>query len=169
MPKYRSFQYRLLQRSLVTNILLQKWNIIPDNKCSFCKNEIESVTHLLSECCEVRKLWMKFLEFVQQKYRIYDVCLSTKTIIVNEISKDNLVNFLCLVTKQFIYRQRCMGKSIEFSILKNVLYHVECVEKYIAIKNDKLNVHKKWKCQQTLDRYETVSGSQIIQEYIDDM
>ena len=42
IAKYRSFQYRLLQRSIVTNIQLRKWNIIPDDICSFCKEQQET-------------------------------------------------------------------------------------------------------------------------------
>ena len=37
VAKYRSFQYRLLQRGLVTNILLEKWGIVSSSMCSFCR------------------------------------------------------------------------------------------------------------------------------------
>ena len=39
VAKYRSFQYRLLQRSLVTNVLLYKWGIKVSDSCSFCGHE----------------------------------------------------------------------------------------------------------------------------------
>ena len=44
VTKYRSFQYRLLQRGLVTNIQLYKWDIVEDNLCTFCHQEVEDTS-----------------------------------------------------------------------------------------------------------------------------
>ena len=46
VPKYRSFQYRLLQRALVMNTHLYKWKIRGDELCSFCNEEREVSEHL---------------------------------------------------------------------------------------------------------------------------
>ena len=52
---------------------------------------------------------------------------------------------MCLITKQYIYRQRCFGKELNFRELKGVIRNVENIEKYIAEKNDKVKTHeKKW-------------------------
>ena len=39
VPKLRSFQYRLLQRGIITNIQLCRWGIVSNEKCSFCMEE----------------------------------------------------------------------------------------------------------------------------------
>ena len=47
--KLRSFQYLLLQNALVTNKTLKQYKI-KDDKCTFCKIESETITHLLYDC-----------------------------------------------------------------------------------------------------------------------
>ena len=41
--KYRSFQYRLLMRAIVTNVQLKKWSIIDSSDCTFGCKETETV------------------------------------------------------------------------------------------------------------------------------
>ena len=54
-------------------------------------------------------------------------------------------NFLCLVTKQFVYRMRCMRKDLFVGALKKEFRKIESLEKYIAIKNNRLEKHyRKW-------------------------
>ena len=36
VAKYRSFQYRISQRGIVTNIPLRAWNMRPNDNCTFC-------------------------------------------------------------------------------------------------------------------------------------
>ena len=48
VTKYRDFQYRLLQRGLVTNIQLYKWGIKPSELCSFCGQERERQYYIFS-------------------------------------------------------------------------------------------------------------------------
>ena len=43
VTKCRNFQYRLLQRGLVTNIQLEKWNILPSANCTFCHKVPETI------------------------------------------------------------------------------------------------------------------------------
>ena len=57
----------------------------------------------------------------------------------------HIKNFLCLITKQYIYRQKCCGKKLEFFELRLIIYQLQNVEKYIAIKNNRLQKHLcKW-------------------------
>ena len=70
-----------------------------------------------------------------------------KNIILNELvqKKGHVVNFLCLVTKQFIYSQRCLKRSLNFPALKALYRHIRNVEKFIAVKNNRVAIHaKKW-------------------------
>ena len=57
----------------------------------------------------------------------------------------NIKNFICLVTKAHIYKQRCIGEKPSISQLKAYVKSLESYEKYYATKNNKLKVHfKKW-------------------------
>ena len=57
----------------------------------------------------------------------------------------HVANFIVLIAKQFIYRQRCLGEKVEFNHLRRIILSVENIEKYIAVKQGKIKIHaKKW-------------------------
>ena len=149
-PKYRSFQYRLLQRGLVTNIQLEKWNIMASNLCSFCHQEKESVSHMLWSCPVVRDLWEGVQEFIQNRFGPVQLNMTIENVLVNKIYRKmgHAINFICLIVKQFIYSQRCLKKELLLPVLLAKIRQVESIEKYIAVKNSKLTVHhSKWQTQ----------------------
>ena len=78
IANYRSFQYRLLQRGLVTNIQLKKWNISETDKCYFCHQTIETITHLLYECKKVQEIWTKVFQWIQLKFPSQPLEISKK-------------------------------------------------------------------------------------------
>ena len=140
VTKYRSFQYRLLQRALVSNIELAKWKMIDSDLCSFCNQDRETIVHLLCECSVVLELWGEFKKYVKDKFEPKEVKLSPVSIIFNNVveGKKNVINFLCLLTKQFIYARRCMKQPLHFVALCNIFRKVERMEKYIAVKNNQV-------------------------------
>ena len=147
VPKYRSFQYRLLQRALVTNVELKKWGIVESDRCTFCELERETLKHLLFECKYVQSLWTQLVEFLQQNYCNQILNLSISTVIFNKMVdiKGHVVNFVCLIAKQYVYRKRCQKDIPSFVELKRMILSIQNVEKYIAVKNNKLSTHlKKW-------------------------
>ena len=104
VPKYRSCQYRILQRGLVTNIQLSKWGMRESELCSFCKSEPETTSHLLADCPIVRELWNKVEKHIYLEYGLLNLNTSTEAIILNRlVGYKSVVNFICLLTKQFIY------------------------------------------------------------------
>ena len=164
IPKYRSFKYRLLQRSLVTNIQLNKWDLIGDNSCSFCSQQPETVLHLITtQCQEVRKLWRDFAHYIVLRFKLRDLQLNDQNILLNNLvnKKHHVVNFLCLITKQYIYAQRCLKKDLSFNQLKLRFNLIENMKKYIAVKKGTIAIHdKKWKLYT-----EQPDVEQIVQEY----
>ena len=143
VTKYRSFQYRLLQRGLVTNIQLEKWNIVSSAMCTFCRCELETVPHLLWFCPQVQHLWFAVLRYMRQYCWDIPQQPSVTQVLLNKLCdvKGHVVNFMCLITKQYIYRKRCQKESTSFPELKNIFRGVENIEKYIATKNNKLPHH----------------------------
>ena len=172
VPKLRSFQYRLLQRGLVTNILLEKWQIIPSRYCTFCKQEPETVEHLFVSCPEVRRLWSDLIQYLNGKYNINLKQPGAREIILNKLTehpKNHVVNFICLITKQFIYRQRCCKEQIHINAVVCAVNKVENIEKYIASKNGKLKMHmRKW--QKNVSSNNNVeSVDEFLYRYIENM
>ena len=173
VPKYRSFQYRLLQRGLVTNIQLFKWDIKESENCYFCGRDRETISHLLFLCPIVKELWDQVFMFIREKYQV-KLEVSTSTVLLNTVydRKNHVVNFMCLVTKQYIYSQRCLNKQLNFAELKGKFRNLQNIEKYIAIKNQRLLAHeKKWDEKGVNDRRAEISSSisQFIESYVQQM
>ena len=147
IAKLRSFQYRLLQRGLVTNINLKQWNIIDSELCTFCHQAPESVMHLMIECSEVKSMWTQFYSYIQNRFGVQDICVNPRDRILNQIvkSRNSVVNFVCLLFKQFLYRQRCLKEVLDFKQFERYVKNIEHMEKFIAKKNNRLDTHqKKW-------------------------
>ena len=145
--KYRSFQYRLLQRGLVTNIQLYKWKITTTELCSFCSEEKETIIHLMYHCKIVQELWGKIIKMLQEKFSNQVMDISPTAIIFNKVFKqvNHVGNFVCLIAKQYIYSQKCLGGQPNYPVLVQRLRSLQAIERYIAIKNGKLRKHeKKW-------------------------
>ena len=119
VPKYRSFQYRLLQRGVVTNIHLYKWQIIEDDLCTFCKEHKETYSHIFSDCHYVKDMWKHIQEKAQMRYQI-SVCLNSHNIIFDAIvpTRAHVVNFWCLITKQYIYKTEMLGYAFKHTTIK---------------------------------------------------
>ena len=168
VPKLRSFQYRLLHRALILNSHLYRWGLMNTNLCSFCKSEKETIVHLFWNCEIVQELWQN-VRNLNSVYSNVTLSLSTKNVIFNRVhnSKKNIGNFLCLLTKQYIYKQRCLNKCLNFNELKNYVIRIENIEKYIAIKNCNQTAHTlKW---QKVDACPNASINDYVNEYVENM
>ena len=59
--------------------------------------------------------------------------------------KFHVVNLIALITKRYIYNQRCASKKPNFSSCEHLLYVTKEIEYYIARRNNKLSKHyAKW-------------------------
>ena len=88
------------------------------------------------------------------------------TVLMNNIvqSWSHIKNFACLVTKYYVYRQRCLKKTVTFEGFKLYCDRIQHMEKYYAIKNQKLHRHfKKWK----IDNFDNESLNNYIMQYAD--
>ena len=97
-------------------------------------------------CPIVSKLWQDVREYAEKEYQ-KELELSPVNIISNVITqpKSHVLNFICLVTKQYIYSQRCLKKMPLFNILVNIINRVRNIEKFIAIKNNRqIRYYRKW-------------------------
>ena len=169
--KLRSFQYRLLRNVISTNVHLKRWGLSDTDLCTFCHAQKENIQHLLYDCCEVKPLWKTYYEFCEKWFGSnIALSISIKNIILNSVCENNrfnVINFLCLVVKQYIYRQRCTKKPLNSSEMVRLFYTYKNSERYNAIVNNKLRLHeRKWNpnikwCDQPQD------VDDCIKEYIE--
>ena len=112
--KLRSFQYRLVNLALITNIDLYKWKIKNTDSCTFCQLERETYLHLFVKCKEVRKkMWVPLRRWLDY------YCYLELPDLADEIMLNNykgpyglLVNTIVLITKQYIYAKRCLQQAL---------------------------------------------------------
>ena len=146
IPKLRSFQYRLALKGIVTNVHLAKWKIISSNQCYFCDSHVETVEHLFYSCDRIKCIWDATLDFIRERTGSR-VALNHISCIFNTVHDNplHLANFVCLVTKQYLYKTKCLKRTLNKHNLLSELLYYENIEKYIAVKHNKLSVHNtKW-------------------------
>ena len=128
------------------NVKLFEWRIIYTPLCSFCKKQIETTQNLFFDCERVQAIWQELTSFIFSLYQ--EECTVTyKNVIFNEISTNKrlVINFMCLIVKQYVYKKRCTKKPLNFFEVKSLFKGIGSMEKYIATKNNKMNKHvNKW-------------------------
>lgn len=131
--KFRDFQFRLLHGAIITNTRLFQWNMKPDQSCSFCGMVPESTLHLFCECPSIAEIWSGVREHVAQNAAsdVVQLCdWSHKNIIFNLVhpKPGHIINLLIVVTKQFIYRQRCLNAPLFLPLLIQEYEHIYNIE-----------------------------------------
>ena len=72
--KMRSFQYKILQCSLTTNKFLNICSCkIGEDKCYFCKSEVETLEHLFWDCSKIKQFWASIVEVLEPFIKLHDV------------------------------------------------------------------------------------------------
>ena len=112
VPKYRSFQYRLLQRGLVTNVQLYKWKIIESDACYFCKQSSEDLSHLMYFCPIVQELWAQMHQYLESQQYGLPVVINLHNVLLNRIvEKKKPCSQLYLPSNKAIYLCTKMSKK----------------------------------------------------------
>ena len=141
VTKYASFQYRLLMRALVTNCQLFRWKKAESNQCTFCSMHKETVVHLFCECDKITPIWYSANSIMQELFG-ETIPITPRMIIYNE-DPNPVTRLIMTVTKQYIYRCRCMDEPMSPAALRQLIYQCKNIEKYYAIKNSILRKHRR--------------------------
>ena len=145
--KLRYFQFRVLNRVLTTNVIRNKWHPQVSQLCSFCQEQPEIVVHLLCQCSKIKPPWVKLSKWCKY-YMNINIMFDNKLIILNNYIglKENMVNTLIIMLKQFIYASKCLNEQPSFTGFISKLSYWYHVEKQITYnKNANINsFYKKW-------------------------
>ena len=155
--KLRSFQYRILHSAIILNTHLYKWNIKKSPKCYFCEIENETILHILVDCPQVKAIWLEVENICKQLNSCDDIKIDTWNILYNCINPNpfHVFNLICLITKQYIYATKCLGKRLNAYELKSKIVRIKSYELFKAKQTKKVIKHcKKWFIQ-----YETIDGA----------
>ena len=138
--KIRSFQYRILHRCLGINSKLYEWGIRETNLCDICKKEAETYSHLFYTCEKAQDLWSGVKEWTQLKMGLQlEIC--SKTVIFGTNSP--VQNLILNCTKLYIYFCKMSKTEPRQETLNRRIEEIKKTEKYIAIKNNKLQSFEK--------------------------
>lgn len=144
--KLRYFQYRLLCKSLYTNIHVAKWDPSVSQNCTFCDNAKETIVYLFIDCCETKKIWKALCKWLQYFHSI-KVSFTKEQIIFsnNKARSAKLINSITLITKFYIYKAKTLKKKPIFTELIMDVNRLKCTELYIAKRQDNLyKFARKW-------------------------
>ena len=140
IAKFKSFQYRLLHRAIITNVHMKRWKKLEDDGCTHCRTkEPETIKHLLFECSIAKTLLGEVAKIAQEMCGD-SVSIDYYKVICNEISDSDCaaVNFMCLICKQYIYRQRCLKEKPNAVSLRTEIRKYRNIEKYYAVKENSI-------------------------------
>ena len=146
--KIREFQYKVLNRDIVfTNENFLKIKMINSPQCTFCKNEIEFLEHLFSNCEITRSFWVALRSWLMEcninlePSSVFNVLIG----IFNAGEDFVIVNNLILVAKFYIYRCKLYAVKPAMRVLKIKIGAIHNIEGRIAFMRNKVEFHdKKW-------------------------
>ena len=147
--RLREFQYKLLSKKLITNIVVSKWcdNVKPN--CSFCDFGHETVMHLLCECKVTKSFWKTLERWLKYGCEI-NIKFSPSEIILNKThykQKSQLIDTIILTAKQYIYACKCLKEKPKLLPYLSKLHRIYITENAIARYDSKKNKkhEQKWK------------------------
>ena len=140
--KLQYLQYRILNKALTTNLVRSHWDTGVNAACTFCHDRTETIVHLLVECNYVNRLWSN-LEQICKHFLDTSVEFNAELITLNnyEGSSKELITFMIIALKQYIYSQKCFVKEPKFTEYMSKLSYWCTINRQYAIENQK---YKKW-------------------------
>ena len=140
--KYVAFQYKLVMRILTTNSFLFLISRKEDDRCTFCKETAESLTHLFLTCRYVKKFWDDIKQFLV-KYDIRQI--TDKQKIFGDLNSP-LITHIVVLAKYVIYKARRNERHPNVAHFQSCLKIDIETERYIAqTRNTLENFNEKWR------------------------
>ena len=109
--KMQWFQFQILSKKLVTNVMRNRWDRQNTEKCTFCKEKPETILHLLWDCTLVQDFWEKLRKWLKYICHLQPV-INAKIVVINQ-SEDEFIDLVILIAKQYIYAAKCMGETTQ--------------------------------------------------------
>ena len=133
---------------LITRLLAPHASTQSDSPlCDFCEEELETIEHLFFHCPKVCMFWDD-LKVLLNSLNI-TVSFDIKDVLFGILDTDNisnLVNYILLESKYFIYHCKLNKGFLCIRLLVDKFKKTFQTERFIAKKNNKIRLHdKKWK------------------------
>ena len=141
--KLRNFQYKYLLRIVPNNRYLFNCKIAPTVLCDFYSMQEENNAHLFWDCIYSQEFWSHIRIFLNDHNMQVDISyLNISFGILNRNSvKNEMINFIILLAKYYIYASKYKQQKPNFEGFKNILKQRKEIEHYNALSKDKLDYH----------------------------
>jgi len=145
--KLKWFQIRIVHRIIATNITLFSMHIAPDDKCTFCGHERESIEHVFWNCVKVQQFWQQLQVVLNAKCPNAIRVTFNKFIVLfghdDGFISDPVFDYIVVLAKFFIYKCRlggCVPQLCAFFKYLKFCYEVERYVAYLHMRSNKFNV-----------------------------
>ena len=140
--KLRSFQYRILHRTIDTNVLLKEMGVKDHDDCFFCDCNPETIEQLFGTVTGYSPLsalanWIWLVTQIEMEFSLESVLLGY----TNCMTCKNAINCIILVVKFFIYK----GRNPDFASVQSYLKFHYNIEKFACDLTHQDKILSKWK------------------------
>jgi hypothetical protein len=143
--KTQYLQYRFIHRILPTNEFLYKIGLINTYTCTFCKEENETIKHLMWSRKFASKFWSSVIDWLEKLNIKITITYQQVCLGINHDKYSIFLNMIVLFIKRYIYKCRVQEIHPFFNDFKSWLLFTEKVEKSIAKNRNRYGYHiKKW-------------------------
>ena len=131
--KLRTFHFKLLHRRIATNDFLTKISLVQSDKCFFCEQETETITHLFLRCSITQSFWNDAKQFLFQKDLGNDFVLTDLHLIgLSNVPTYAAIDLALLLARYHIYSCKLGGALPCFSVFNSKLNTIIQIEKQVA-------------------------------------
>ena len=67
---------------------MSKWGLAPNDKCYFCRESVETLSHMLYLCEVVKELWTQVYDYITERFKVKDLDVSVKAVIKKSTCKE---------------------------------------------------------------------------------
>ena len=129
--KLKDFQYKVTNKILVTKSFLYRINKIDNDLCEYCHQQPETIRHLFVECEDVKRFWTFLNEWLRINSNL-SLNLEEKNILSAYQDKHQLINYIFVLAKYYIYANKFSGKQLNLDVFKAIFRKKFQGERYTA-------------------------------------
>ena len=133
----RWFQTRLLHRLLPTQKFLHLCKLVDSPICNFCKEEEQSISHMLFECPIICKFWTDFQQLLRVQCQVCNNFALDKELVLfgtkKNMKTDSVIDFVLLFAKFYIYKCKLQDVKPTIPTFTSLLKDRYSLEKYMHI------------------------------------
>ena len=131
----KDFQFKINNKSLVTESFLYRIGKEDNSQCSYCTQDTESIYHLFVEYDKVKQFWLDLRQWLLSVSNV-TLILEEKNILFSSQGRNRLVNFIFTTAKHYIYIKLFFANEFSVTAYIVILKDKFRCEKYIAYLNN---------------------------------